>query len=174
MYVRNSRLKLSTYMYIHNCSVASEEILVPVVWICSCTYIHVFLCFWWKEMVLRSVFGGKPVCMCTSYLWIHALLSTEATVGFENTSYTVVEDGNDVEICVVVHQPGGQVPIGFPFMVEFATGDGTAGNSFYIYNYVHTYILNSYHAEYGCCVTNCWPSYVHVCMYHVQSNLMTI
>lgn len=59
--------------------------------------------------------------------FIHALLSTEATVGFENTFYTVVEDENEVEICVLVHQPDGQVPIGFPFELEFATGDGTAG-----------------------------------------------
>ena len=79
------------------------------------------------------------MCVCRSYVHMltHALPSTEATVGFENTFYTVVEDENEVEICVVVHQPGGQVPIDFPFEVEFATGDGTAGNGIYMHMYVH-------------------------------------
>ena len=50
-----------------------------------------------------------------------------AIVGFEQTSYTIVEGAGEVEICVIVYQPSGDIPVEFPFEVDVRTDDGTAG-----------------------------------------------
>ena len=53
---------------------------------------------------------------------------TEAVVGLEMTSYTVLENVGVVEVCTIVYSPSLPCPINHPFNVRFSTDDGTAGN----------------------------------------------
>ena len=66
------------------------------------------------------------ICMYI-HRYVYVLLSAVAIVGFEDTLYTVVEGDGEVEICVNVYQPGGEVPVEFSFEVGVMTGNGTAG-----------------------------------------------
>ena len=61
------------------------------------------------------------------HVFVYVLLSAGAIVGFEDTIYTVVEGEGDVDICVIVYQPGGEIPVEFSFEVGVMTSDGTAG-----------------------------------------------
>ena len=53
---------------------------------------------------------------------------TEAVVGLENTSYTVLESVGVVEVCTIVYSPNLPCPIDHPFNVSFSTDDRTAGD----------------------------------------------
>ena len=51
-----------------------------------------------------------------------------ATVGLEETVYTVVEGAAEsVTVCAVVHSPVIECPISSPFIVTLSTQDSTAG-----------------------------------------------
>lgn len=83
------------------------------------------------------------------------LLTTAAIVGFNQSNYTIEEDGGAVEICIVVYQPDGEVPVEFEFEVEVTTGDGTAGSNFFIshcteifFAFVHTTNCSLLHIYY--------------------------
>ena len=54
-----------------------------------------------------------------------------ATVGLEKTFYTITENVDVVEVCVVVHSPSDiDCPITFPFDVHFLSRDVSAGKLF--------------------------------------------
>ena len=53
---------------------------------------------------------------------------TEAVVGLERTSYTVLESVGVVEVCTIVYSPSLPCSIDHHFNVRFSTDDDTAGN----------------------------------------------
>lgn len=52
---------------------------------------------------------------------------TDAVVGLERTSYTVLENAGVVEVCTIVYSPYGPCPIDQPFEVRLSTNDESAG-----------------------------------------------
>ena len=57
-------------------------------------------------------------------------LTPVAVVGLEQTFYSTSEDGEAVEVCVVVYIPDINCPIKFPFNFSLSTGDFSTGISF--------------------------------------------
>ena len=53
--------------------------------------------------------------------------SADATVGLEQTFFSVMEDVGSLELCANVSFPEITCPIEFPFNVSLSTADGTAG-----------------------------------------------
>ena len=70
--------------------------------------------------------------------------STDATVGLEPTSLTVVEDVGVVELCAVVFQPDIECPIKFPFNVSLYTANGSAGNGVPVIGILSSSFLDLY------------------------------
>ena len=52
--------------------------------------------------------------------------TTDATVGLDNSAYTVTE-GGDVEVCAIVKSPDTECPIDYQFLVAIHTARGSAG-----------------------------------------------
>ena len=52
--------------------------------------------------------------------------TTDATVGLDNSAYTVTEGGN-VEICAIVKSPDIECPINYQFLLAIHTARGSAG-----------------------------------------------
>ena len=48
-------------------------------------------------------------------------------MGLENETYTVNEDDEDLQICVIVYSPVNDCPIDLPFEVVFAASSDSAG-----------------------------------------------
>ena len=52
--------------------------------------------------------------------------TTDATVGLDNSAYTVTEGGN-VEVCAIVISPDIECPINYQFLLVIHTARGSAG-----------------------------------------------
>ena len=66
----------------------------------------------------------------TLFMHLMETLFTVAVVGLERTFYQVLEDAEELQLCVNIHSPDIECPIAFAFNMTISTSDNTAGSDF--------------------------------------------